>query len=253
MSRDLVLIEVADIADVLRQKNNDDFYISCVTCKDIKDLPKQLKTFQVDGGRTKAADAFTHCYYCKEVYRNIKQKVEQLIDQFGLGKRRKRVVHVRPNRPGNVFVLVNPFESCGDGQKEFHSMQISIVQPQCLLMEAFRAKHSKGSFYPLSFEALAVEDVETRIRAMQVKGLVATKYIQCLISEVTNCREFGEALNSESGVGDMTKPLQAGSLPGCVSLLTTHLLIRDNACNPALYRLLGKGGSLGSRVDEDRS
>jgi len=206
-----------------------DFWIGCLAGVTEDELPDKMVSFQVE--KELAGDIFSHCYY--QASDDIKGTTNSIIDEFGLGLRKKRTTSL--SVPGCVYVLVNKAgptllsqrrATLGNTDKALSSEErlrrthlqfCTATEESALRLEAQKYKRH---FWLTCFIDHDVQAAQKRVVTMTVKGSNASeRFSHCILLEVRDCHAVTERLTMICGLGLRAGSVRSRTGPGCVVLL----------------------------------
>jgi len=236
MSLSCVKLRVwTDLREVLVSRGQD-FWLSCLSGASAADMPDKLATMCVE--ELQVAEVFTHCFIVES--EDIKTESDQLIDEFGLGLRKKRV-RSRPES-GCVFALVS---NSGDtallrrrseipdddrrlsGEERCRRMNVTFQVTDLSSMIA-AANQFRKRFWLTSFTQVDPDGCKKRVGTMTVDNQrIDERFSRCIIAEVGDCSQATEQLTNQVGMGIRLTKVRSRPLPGCVMCLFLKDTVTD--------------------------
>jgi hypothetical protein len=220
--------DLRDLRNVFEGRTGHDFWLGSLAEVDARDMPEKLLSLRVEDELVDKV--FSHCYVAESS--NIKADSNALVDEFGLGLRKKRTTSHAV--PGVVFVLTcNGGESilsqrraALDGNDRRLSteervrktaLQFDVVTESVLLEEA---KRHRPHFFLTSYSQVESETCKKRVICLKVDDKLAPeRFVRCLIAETKNCQESTDRLTNLHGLGTRKTAVRSRSEPGCIVIL----------------------------------
>jgi len=214
-----------------------DFWIGCLAGITEDELPDRMISFQVE--KELAADIFSHCYY--QASDDIKGTTNSIIDEFGLGLRKKRTTSL--SVPGCVYVFVN-----NAGPTLLSQRRATLGNTDTALSSEERLRRTQLQFCTTTEESALRQEAETyrrnfwltcfcdldaraarkRVVTMKVEGNNASeRFSHCMLHEVKDCHSVTERLTMICGLGLRSGAVRSRTGPGCVALLVDRFSIPE--------------------------
>jgi len=206
-----------------------DFWISSLAGVSVEEMPDKLQTYRVEDDL--AADLFTHCYFQRSD--DIKAGTDAIIDEFGLGLRRKRVMS--KSVPGCIFAFVtksggasvlqqrrNELASDDKRLSAEERLRRTDLKFDVLDVSAMRAeaKRCPLGFWLTSYTGTGLDDCKKKVVTTNIEGKPAAEnFARCLVTEVKDCRKATEWLTTQLGLGLRKSAVRSRAESGCVALL----------------------------------
>jgi len=229
MPLNLVLVkDWKEVRGMLREQGHD-FWASCLSHTTPMEMADRFQTMRVDG-EVLAQEAFTHAYVAESG--DVRADLNALIDEFGLGLRRKRARS--GNEPGCVFVLASRGQPSGIKRRRTNlsatdktlsteerlrrtKMRFEVVSADQL---GVQMSQSKADFWLTAYTGLDKEACKRKVVALQVEGApAAERFARCLVAESRNCQEVTDRLCGLHGLGSRKTTVRSKPEPGCLALL----------------------------------
>jgi len=231
------LDEVDQLRRVIKEQGHD-FWLSCLAEGAHVSLIKTLETMKCDG--VPAAESFTHCYVapCED----IKVTANELLDELGLGLRRKRV-HSNPG-PGYVFALVNleSFSLLCKKNMALAATDKRLSTEERLRRSALRFEEvsleglmKKATEYQLSFWLTTFSEVDIKearkrvVCAKMDKVYASDRFSKCFLHGTRNLLKSCQKLVNTCGMGLRKNKIHSSKRPGVMVLLITEKEHREDA------------------------
>lgn len=217
-----------EVRGALREHGHD-FWASCLAHATPLEMADKLQTMRVDGDLF-ASEAFTDAYVAPSG--DVKADLNALIDEFGLGLRRKRARS--GSEPGCVVVLVSR-----DGPSALKRRRMDLPSDDRALSTeerlrrtklrfevvssdqlSSRIEESKADFWLTAYTGADTEACKKKVITMQVDGVpVAERFSRCLLATARNCQEATDRLCGVHGLGGRKSAVRSKPEPGCLALL----------------------------------